>query len=318
LKAFRPKEPSEEEEKQRKRAEILARVEEARKKQAEEKAAAQAIVDQVNVALQTLASSGLDPLDLLSIVGIIMYTGEHAISERLHGVMGIFDTILELVGGPFLQRARAICQCRLCWVQYFMQMFDPNPDPNPEIDLDRLFWRRAFGIQDFREDLSSFGGQIFRFLRFQEERILTTIRLERLFSLMVVDLGGGFGGGHRDPPPRAPKAMPPIVPESKASPFEPCSLDCVICMGQLSGQCLMPQCRHALHSRCMSAMFESGIDLCPSCRVQIQTLVRKTLEESPKPSDESPKASDDSSAGGASAGGASGDTAPESPNASEE
>ena len=127
-----------------------------------------------------------------------------------------------------------------------------------------------------------------------------------LFSLMVVDLGGEFGGGHQDPPPRAPKAMPPITPTSDACPFVPCSPECVICMGQLSGQCLMPQCRHALHSRCMTAMFESGIDICPLCREQIQTLVSATLEESPK-------ASDDSSAGGASA-----DAAPESPKASEE
>jgi hypothetical protein len=56
----------------------------------------------------------------------------------------------------------------------------------------------------------------------------------------------------------------------------------------------------------MSAMFESGIDVCPSCREQIQTLVSETLEESPK-------ASDDSSAGGASA-----DAFPESPKASED
>jgi hypothetical protein len=299
LDAYRQKKPSEEKEKQRKPDEILANV--------EEKAGAQAMVDQVTGALGILQKRGLLPALLRDTIffTIDIYEG----SDRLFRILNLFRYILHSVGGQLLQSASEVCSCSFCLVRFFMRIFHPNPVPDPELELARLFWRRAFETPDFPE----IGEMIFRVLQEQLQILEISRRLYMLFEEL-----GGFGGGHQDPPPRAPKAMPPIVPESMASPFAPCSQECVICMGQLSGQCLMPQCRHALHSHCMSAMFESGIDDCPSCRVQIWTLVRKTLEESPKPSDESPKASDDSSAGGASSGGSPADAAPESPNASEE
>jgi hypothetical protein len=105
---------------------------------------------------------------------------------------------------------------------------------------------------------------------------------------------------HDDAPDKAPVSMPPITPASPASPFEQCSNECAVCLGNLSGNCFMPQCRHALHSKCMTDLFENGLSDCPSCRKKIVSIVSKTLEESPKASADasadapkSPKASKD-------------------------
>jgi hypothetical protein len=85
---------------------------------------------------------------------------------------------------------------------------------------------------------------------------------------------------------QAPKAMPPITPASDACPFNPCNEECVVCMEPLSGECEMPPCRHALHSKCMSDLFENGSNTCPSCREKIDWLVRKTHKESPNAPEE--------------------------------
>ena len=100
--------------------------------------------------------------------------------------------------------------------------------------------------------------------------------------VIVIHVGGV--GMHHDAPDKAPVSMPPITPASPASPFEPCSKECAVCLGQLSGDCLMPQCRHALHSECMRNLFKNGLSDCPSCRGEIVSIVSETLEESPKAS----------------------------------
>lgn len=294
LNVFRPEKLSAEEEKQRKRAEILARVEAARKKQAKEKAA-EAMMTQVTTALKILELRRQSPALLRRNILFTINIHEGSDRERLFIVLDLFRDILRLVGGQLLQSASAICPCNLCQVRFFMRIFHPNPVPDPELELARLFWRRAFEISDFPQ----IAGMIFHFL----EEQLQILEISRRLYMLFEELGGN--GGHQDPPPRAPKAMPPITSASAASPFEPCTHDCVICMGPLSGQCMMSQCRHALHSKCMCSLFENGINVCPFCRAPIQTLVSTTLEESPK-------ASEDSSAGGASA------DALESPKASEE
>lgn len=292
LNALRPKKPSADEEKAAAEALAIA------------KAAAQAMVDHVTHALGILQARRLPPALLCRTIFFTIGIYEGSDSDRLFLIIDLFRDILHSVGGQLLQSASDICHCNLCRVRFFMRIFHPNPVPDPELELARLFWRRAFETPDFPEIRE----MIFRFLQEQLQILEISRRLYMLFEEL-----GGFGGGHQNPPPRTPKAMPQITQVPDACQFNQFSSVCAICREHLSGECLMSQCKHALHSTCMSAMFKSGIDVCPSCRKQIKTLVSATLEESPKASEDSPKASDDSSAGGASA-----DAAPESPKASEE
>ena len=89
-----------------------------------------------------------------------------------------------------------------------------------------------------------------------------------------------------DAPDKTPVSMPPITPASAASPFNPCSQDCPVCLNKLGGECLMTQCRHAMHKKCTTEMFNQGINVCALCRAPITALLSETLEESPNASEE--------------------------------